>query len=66
MAELKVINRVKELEGELTGMGLVDNATAFLTTSGMLITIVAVSHKLTIFRDGNAYNRYRQIMSTTD
>ncbi|KAJ6454330.1 hypothetical protein C8R45DRAFT_1037826 [Mycena sanguinolenta] len=34
-AELEVINRVKELEGELMSMGLVDNATAFLTTSGM-------------------------------
>ncbi|KAJ6454318.1 hypothetical protein C8R45DRAFT_1037782 [Mycena sanguinolenta] len=34
-AELEVINRVKELEGELMEMGLVDNATAFLTTSGM-------------------------------
>ncbi|KAJ6453987.1 hypothetical protein C8R45DRAFT_1038627 [Mycena sanguinolenta] len=34
-AELEVIKRVKELEGELMGMGLVDNTTAFLTTSGM-------------------------------
>ncbi|KAJ7282222.1 hypothetical protein C8J57DRAFT_1294883 [Mycena rebaudengoi] len=34
-AELKVINRVKELEGELRGLGLTDNATGFLTTSGM-------------------------------
>ncbi|KAF7360913.1 G domain-containing protein [Mycena sanguinolenta] len=34
-AELGVINRVKELEGELRSMGLVDNTTAFLTTGGM-------------------------------
>jgi hypothetical protein len=33
-AELEVIHRVKELEGELRGLGLADNATAFLTTSG--------------------------------
>ncbi|KAF7360919.1 GTP-binding protein [Mycena sanguinolenta] len=34
-AELEVVNRVKELKGELMAMGLVDDATAFLTTSGM-------------------------------
>ncbi|KAJ7318689.1 hypothetical protein DFH08DRAFT_395856 [Mycena albidolilacea] len=34
-AELEVINRVKELEGELRGLGLTDNATVFLTTGGM-------------------------------
>ncbi|KAJ6447813.1 hypothetical protein C8R45DRAFT_1047213 [Mycena sanguinolenta] len=34
-AELEVIKRVKELEGELMGTSLVDNTTAFLTTSGM-------------------------------
>ncbi|KAF7360940.1 GTP-binding protein [Mycena sanguinolenta] len=34
-AELEVMNRVKELEGELMGMGLVDNSTAFLMTSEM-------------------------------
>ncbi|KAF7371548.1 G domain-containing protein [Mycena venus] len=34
-AELEVISRVKELEGELRGLGLDDSATAFLTTSGM-------------------------------
>jgi hypothetical protein len=55
-AELKVINRVKELEGELRGLGLADNATAFLTTSGILITIVVDSRELTFFRDGNAYD----------
>ncbi|KAJ7283246.1 hypothetical protein C8J57DRAFT_1498321 [Mycena rebaudengoi] len=54
-AELEVINRVKELEGELRGLGLADNATGFLTTSGILITIVVDSHELTFFRDGNAY-----------
>ncbi|KAJ7250566.1 hypothetical protein C8J57DRAFT_1238971 [Mycena rebaudengoi] len=42
-AELEVINRVKELEGELRGLGLADNATGFLTTSGILITIVVDS-----------------------
>ncbi|KAJ7241582.1 hypothetical protein C8J57DRAFT_1192504, partial [Mycena rebaudengoi] len=34
-AELEVINRVKELEEELRGLGLADNATGFLTTTGM-------------------------------
>ncbi|KAJ7721227.1 hypothetical protein B0H14DRAFT_587263 [Mycena olivaceomarginata] len=34
-AELEVINRVKELEGELRGLGLTDNNTVFLTTGGM-------------------------------
>ncbi|KAJ7736696.1 hypothetical protein B0H16DRAFT_1425627, partial [Mycena metata] len=34
-AELEVISRVKELEGELRALGPADNATAFLTTSGM-------------------------------
>ncbi|KAJ7282257.1 hypothetical protein C8J57DRAFT_1499236 [Mycena rebaudengoi] len=65
-AELGVINRVKELEGELRGLGLADNATAFLTTSGILITIVVDSRELTFFRDGNAYGGSGQIMSTTD
>ncbi|KAJ7640910.1 hypothetical protein B0H17DRAFT_1148864 [Mycena rosella] len=34
-AEIKVLNRIKELEGELRGLGLSDSTTAFLTTSGM-------------------------------
>ncbi|KAF7360892.1 G domain-containing protein [Mycena sanguinolenta] len=34
-AELEVLNHVKKLEQELTSMGLVDNTTSFLTTSGM-------------------------------
>ncbi|KAJ7318701.1 hypothetical protein DFH08DRAFT_819605 [Mycena albidolilacea] len=38
-AELKVINRVKELEGELRGLGLTDNTTVFLTTGGIFIAI---------------------------
>ncbi|KAJ7708486.1 hypothetical protein B0H14DRAFT_2646621 [Mycena olivaceomarginata] len=42
-AELKVINCVKELGGELRGLGLVDNTTVFLTTSGIIITIVVDS-----------------------
>jgi predicted membrane GTPase involved in stress response len=55
-AELEVMNHVKKLEGELRGMGLADSTTAFLTTSGMLITLDAVHHELTFFRDGNAYS----------
>jgi hypothetical protein len=54
-AEHEVINCVKELEGELRGLGLADNATAFLTMSGIFITIVVDSRQLTFFRDGNAY-----------
>ncbi|KAJ7733114.1 hypothetical protein B0H16DRAFT_170569 [Mycena metata] len=54
-AELEVNSRVKELEGELRGLGPADNATAFLTTSGIIMTIVVDSHELTFFRDGNAY-----------
>ncbi|KAJ7797812.1 hypothetical protein B0H14DRAFT_2618591 [Mycena olivaceomarginata] len=42
-AELEVINRVKELEGELRGLGLIENTTVFLTTSGILITIIVDS-----------------------
>jgi hypothetical protein len=61
-AELEVINRVKELEGELRGLGFVDNTTVFLTTSGILITIVVDSCELTIFRDGNAYGGCGKIM----
>ncbi|KAJ7721917.1 hypothetical protein B0H14DRAFT_2642292 [Mycena olivaceomarginata] len=38
-AELEVINHVKELEGELRGLGLTDNTTVFLTTGGILIDI---------------------------
>ncbi|KAJ7264104.1 hypothetical protein B0H12DRAFT_1102861 [Mycena haematopus] len=34
-AEIEVFNRVKELEGELRGLGLADNAAEFITTSGM-------------------------------
>jgi hypothetical protein len=55
-AELEVINHTKKLEGELRGMGLADSTTAFLTTSGMLITLDAVSCELTFFRDGNAFS----------
>jgi hypothetical protein len=54
-AELEVNNRVKELEGELRGLGLTNNTTVFLTTSGILIDIVDGS-ELRIFRDGNAYS----------
>jgi hypothetical protein len=54
-AELEVISRVKELEGELRSLGLDDGATAFLTTSGIIITIVVDSRELTFFRDGHAY-----------
>jgi hypothetical protein len=54
-AELEVINRMKELEGELRGLGLIDNTTVFLATSGILITIIVDSCELTVFRDGNAY-----------
>jgi hypothetical protein len=54
-AELQVINCVKELEGELRGLGLIENTTVFLTTSGILITIIVDSCELTVFRDGNAY-----------
>ncbi|KAJ7856113.1 hypothetical protein B0H14DRAFT_2579062 [Mycena olivaceomarginata] len=38
-AELEVINRVKELEGELRGLGLTNNTTVFLTTGGIFIDI---------------------------
>ncbi|KAJ7694710.1 hypothetical protein B0H14DRAFT_3175037, partial [Mycena olivaceomarginata] len=38
-AELEIINRVKELEGELRGLGLTDNTTVFLTTGGIFIDI---------------------------
>jgi hypothetical protein len=55
-AELEVINHVKKLEGELRSEGLADSTTAFLMTSGMLITLDAVRHELTFFRDGNAYS----------
>jgi hypothetical protein len=55
-AELKVINRVKELEGELRGLGLTDNTTMFLTTSGILIDVDVDGSVLTVFRDGNAYS----------
>ncbi|KAJ7714044.1 hypothetical protein B0H14DRAFT_3635493 [Mycena olivaceomarginata] len=53
-AELEVINRVKELEGELRGLGLTDNATVFLTTGGIFIGIGVDGAVLTVFRDGNA------------
>jgi hypothetical protein len=55
-AELKVINRVKELEGELKGLGLTDNTTVFLTTGGIFIDIGVDGSALTVFRDGNAYS----------
>ncbi|KAJ7801224.1 hypothetical protein B0H14DRAFT_2615504 [Mycena olivaceomarginata] len=54
-AELEVINRVKELEGELRGLGLTDSATVFLTTGGIFIDIGVDGAVLTVFRDGNAY-----------
>ncbi|KAJ6530098.1 hypothetical protein B0H19DRAFT_1328080 [Mycena capillaripes] len=55
-AELQVINHVKGLEGELRGLGLANNATRFLTTSGILLSIVFNSLELTFIRDGNADN----------
>jgi hypothetical protein len=55
-AELEVINRVKELEGELRGLGLTDNTTVFLTTGGIFIDIGVDGSALTVFRDGNAYS----------
>jgi hypothetical protein len=54
-AELEVINRVKELEGELRGLGLTNNTTVFLTTGGIFIDIGVDGGVLTVFRDGNAY-----------
>jgi hypothetical protein len=55
-AELEVINHMKKLEGELRGVGLADSTTAFLMTTGMLITLDAVHCELTFFRHGNAYS----------
>ncbi|KAJ7334673.1 hypothetical protein DFH08DRAFT_1019119 [Mycena albidolilacea] len=55
-AELEVIDRVKELEGELRGLGLTDDTTMFLTTGGILIDVDVGGSVLTVFRDGNAYS----------